>query len=86
LAIVGHPNRPADGVQGRSGPLPDDALRRLSRRIRDCLNKIIEINWLDGYAAILTWLEVVSMVRAAFEGGGAPFPSTRHRFGSPQHG
>jgi hypothetical protein len=59
---------------------------RWPRQIRDFFNKSIEINRLDGYAAILTWLDVVSMVRAAFEGGGAPFPSTRHRFGSPQHG
>jgi hypothetical protein len=86
LVIGGHPNRPADGVQERSGPRLAAALRRLPRQIRDRLNKIFEINWLDGYAVILTWLDVVSMVRAAFEGGGAPFPSTRHRFGSPQHG
>jgi hypothetical protein len=86
LVIGGHPNRPADGVQERSWLRLAAALRRLPRQIRDHLNKIIKINWLDGYAAILTWLDVVSMVRAAFEGGGAPFPSTRHRFGSPQHG
>src|SRR6185437_1910360 len=45
-------------------------------------NKISQINALTGYDAILTWLEAVSMVRAAFEGDGASFPSTRQRFGS----
>ena len=68
LAIGGHPNRPADGVQERSGPRLAAALRRLPSQIQDRLNKILKINWLDGYAAILTWLDVVSMVRAAFEG------------------
>jgi hypothetical protein len=48
--------------------------------------KASQINELDGYDAILTWLDAVSMVRAAFEGDGASFPSTQHRFGSPQHG
>jgi hypothetical protein len=68
LVIGGHPNRPADGVQERSGPRLAAALRRLPSQIQDRLNKILKINWLDGYAAILTWLDVVSMVRAAFEG------------------
>ena len=31
---------------------------------------------LTGYDGILTWLDAVSMVRAAFEGDGALFPST----------
>ena len=33
-----------------------------------------------GYDAILTWLEALSMVRAAFEGDGASFPSTATSF------
>jgi ATP synthase protein I len=35
--------------------------------------KINQINELDGYDAILTWPDVVSMVRAAFEGDGRHF-------------
>src|SRR5258708_25577103 len=34
-------------------------------------NKIREIKALGGYRAILTWIYAVSMVRAAFKGGGA---------------
>jgi hypothetical protein len=56
------------------------------KQVRDMGKKINQINELDGYDAILTWPDVVSMVRAAFEGDGASFPSTQHRFGSPQHG
>src|SRR5258708_28473162 len=40
------------------------------------------MNELDGYDAILTWLDVVSMVRAAFEGDGRHFHQPRHCFGS----
>jgi hypothetical protein len=62
------------------------ALRR--QRIADTgqRDKVREINEINGYDAILTCLDAVSMVRAAFEGDGAAFPSTQHRFGSPQHG
>src|ERR1700731_2110283 len=38
---------------------------------------------LTGYDAILTWLGAVSMVRAAFEGDGASFPSTAASFRVP---
>src|SRR6188768_23032 len=44
-------------------------------------NKPRQINTLTGYHTILTWLDVVSMVRAAFEGDGALFPSTADSFG-----
>src|SRR5664279_1613291 len=47
-----------------------------ARHIRFHLNKPKRINVLTGYDAILTWLDAVSMVRAAFEGDGALFPST----------
>jgi ATP synthase protein I len=39
-------------------------------------NKSSRINALSGDDAILTWLEALSMVRAAFEGDGASFPTT----------
>jgi hypothetical protein len=42
--------------------------------------KMSQINELDGYDAILTWPDAVSMVRAAFEGDGASFPSTQASF------
>jgi hypothetical protein len=47
-----------------------------TRRIPVYRNKPKQIKGLSGYDAILTWLDVVSMVRAAFEGDGASFPST----------
>src|SRR6185437_6781785 len=53
--------------------------RSISRRGSD--EKIKIFNALPGYGAILTWFGSVSMVRAAFEGDGASFPSTRHRSG-----
>ena len=43
-------------------------------------NKPKQINALTGYDAILTWSDAVSMVRAAFEGDGASFPSTAASF------
>jgi hypothetical protein len=49
-------------------------------------DKYNENKALTGYDAILTWFGVLSMVRAALEGDGASFPSTRLGFGSPQHG
>jgi hypothetical protein len=42
--------------------------------------KMKGINALDGYDAILTRFDAVSMVRAAFEGDGASFPSTAASF------
>jgi hypothetical protein len=53
------------------------------RPIRFHLDKSIKINTLDGYYAILTWSDAVSMVRAAFEGDGASFPSTAASFRVP---
>src|ERR1700675_1108147 len=50
------------------------------RPTRDTRRKCKRIKWLDGYDAILTWLDAVSMVRAAFEGDGASFPSTQASF------
>jgi hypothetical protein len=46
----------------------------------DFRNKIREIKALSGYAAILTWLYTVSMVRAAFKGGGALIPASAAKF------
>src|SRR6185437_2443034 len=43
-------------------------------------DKYNENNALTGYDAILTWFGVLSMVRAALEGDGASFPSTRLGF------
>lgn len=50
------------------------------------LNKSNLIKTLIGSDAILTCLDAVSMVRAAFEGDGASFPQPQHRFGCPHHG
>jgi hypothetical protein len=49
-------------------------------------NKIREINALSSQAAILTWLYVVSMVRAAFKGGGALIPASAAQFRVSKHG
>jgi len=43
---------------------------------RGYANKLQRINELEGWEAILTWLDALSMVRAAFKGDGAPFLST----------
>jgi hypothetical protein len=40
-------------------------------RVGDIAKKMNQINELDGYDAILTCVDAVSMVRAAFEGDGA---------------
>src|SRR5258706_16059722 len=40
------------------------------QRVGDIRKKMSQINELDGYDAILTWLDAVSMVRAAFESDG----------------
>ena len=56
------------------------------RPIRNRSNKLNPINALMGDDVILTWLDAVSMVRAAFEGDGASFPLTAALFGSPHHG
>src|ERR1019366_8465607 len=47
---------------------------------RDNSHKCNKFRCLDGYDAILTWLDALSMVRAAFEGDGASFPSTQASF------
>ena len=49
-------------------------------RIRARPNNRNRINTLSGYDAILTWSDAVSMVRAAFKGDGASFPSTATSF------
>jgi hypothetical protein len=60
----------------RISPLPNCASSYCSaaiapRRAGDIGKKMNQINELDGYDAILTWLDALSMVRAAFEGDGA---------------
>jgi hypothetical protein len=52
----------------------------MERPTRGDWNKSNQINDLNRYDAILTWLDVVSMVRAAFEGDGASFPATAASF------
>ena len=81
-----NPNRPGGTPQDRSQFDPALHCGDGSMACRARLNKSSRINALAGYDAILTWSDALSMVRAAFEGGGASFPSTQHRFGSPQHG
>jgi hypothetical protein len=54
------------------------AATRLARSI--FRNKIRKINALSSQAAILTWLYAVSMVRAAFKGGGALIPASAAKF------
>ena len=48
--------------------------------VRGERDKINQINALSGQAAILTWLYAVSMVRAAFKGGGALIPASAANF------
>jgi hypothetical protein len=52
----------------------------IERPARGRWNKSNQINELSRYDAILTWLDVVSMVRAAFEGDGTSFPATAASF------
>jgi hypothetical protein len=51
------------------------AVRRLGAAGLIFQNKISQINVITGYGTILTWPVAVSMVRAAFKGNGALFPS-----------
>jgi hypothetical protein len=70
---------PTEPLTGRKvDPRASQLLHRGDRlqpfRVRR--NKFKQIKALTRYDAILTWLDAVSMVRAAFEGDGALFPST----------
>jgi hypothetical protein len=56
------------------------------QQVGDIGKKMNQINELDGYDAILTCSDSVSMVRAVFEGDGRNFHQLQHSFGSPQHG
>src|ERR1043166_8862181 len=55
------------------------------RQPRNSSEKSFQIKGLSDSHAILTWLDAVSMVRAAFSGDGAQFPLHARRIGSPRH-
>jgi hypothetical protein len=76
---VEHPNRAFKRAQDRSvwqyccTAIAGPQCRRPS------LNKFNQINELTGYGLILTWLDAVSMVRAAFKGDGRNFHQPQYR-------
>ena len=78
----GHPLRRLPCIATEPRTLHRTALRRVrycsaatGRSRFDFQNKISQINVITGYGTILTWPVAVSMVRAAFKGNGALFPS-----------
>jgi hypothetical protein len=65
---------PADGSRGSNNKPWEQSCCSAAiapQAARLCWNNANKINALNGYYAILTCHDAVSMVRAAFEGGGA---------------